>query len=199
MCLHRALFLLIWYATWLLSEKNVWIFDPIWRWGILKGQNMCLQGAICSVSFNLTCNMTTFRKKNVLTFDHIPGVAGVWKDRVLACMLLRSSFPLIWYATWPCIEKAEFWPFGPTPRVRCRRSLWSSYLLPCYCICHSLCFNILKSWSLASVSPQKSTQADGPRHLNSNPVWFFSYLLYFCLQAKFLSKTIDKWLSYCKI
>ena len=39
---------------------------------------------------NLICNMTTFRKKNVLTFDPIPGVEGVCKDRICACRLLHS-------------------------------------------------------------------------------------------------------------
>ena len=32
-------------------------------------------------------------------------------------MLLHSWFSLIWYATWPCSEKVEFWPTDPIPRV----------------------------------------------------------------------------------
>ena len=28
---------------------------------------MCLHGALCSIPFSFVCNMTTFRKKNVLT------------------------------------------------------------------------------------------------------------------------------------
>ena len=36
-----------------------------------------LHGALCSMTTNLMCNMTTFRKKNALTFDPTPGVEGV--------------------------------------------------------------------------------------------------------------------------
>ena len=61
---------------------------------------MCLYGALCSIPINLICNMNTFRK-NDLTFDRAPGVEGVCKDRICACMLLHSSFPLIGYATRP--------------------------------------------------------------------------------------------------
>ena len=43
----------------------------------------------------LICNMTTFRKKNVLTFDPSPAVEGVFKDRICACMLLHLRFHLI--------------------------------------------------------------------------------------------------------
>ena len=39
--------------------------------------------------------MTTFSKKNVLTFDPAPEVEGVCKDRICACMMLCASFPLI--------------------------------------------------------------------------------------------------------
>ena len=56
---------------------------------------MCLDGALCSIPINLICNMTIFTKKIVLTFDPTPGVEGVCKDRMSACMLLHSSFPLI--------------------------------------------------------------------------------------------------------
>ena len=38
---------------------------------------MCLHKALCSIPFNLLCNMTTFRKKNVSTFDLTPGDEGV--------------------------------------------------------------------------------------------------------------------------
>ena len=45
---------------------------------------MCLHGALCSIPFNLICNMTTFRKKKNSTFDLTPGVEGVCvcKDRI---------------------------------------------------------------------------------------------------------------------
>ena len=37
-------------------------FDLSPHRGFVQGQNMCLQGAICSIPFNLLCNMTTFSK-----------------------------------------------------------------------------------------------------------------------------------------
>ena len=55
---------------------------------------MCLHGALCSFPINLICNVTNF-KKNVLTFDPNLGVEGVCKDKICACMILHSSFPLI--------------------------------------------------------------------------------------------------------
>ena len=39
----------------------------------MTGQNICLHGVLCSIPFNLTCNMTTSRK-NVLTFRPPQGV-----------------------------------------------------------------------------------------------------------------------------
>ena len=65
--------------------------------------------ALCSISFNLICNITTFRKK---CFDPP-------RDRVY------TSFPLIWYATWTHSEKKEFWPFDRTPRIEgmCKDSI----------------------------------------------------------------------------
>ena len=43
---------------------------------------MCLYGALCSILFNLICNMITFSKKK---FDPTPGVNGVCKDRAALC------------------------------------------------------------------------------------------------------------------
>ena len=43
---------------------------------------------VCSILFNLICNMATFRKKKVLTFDPSPGVKGVCKDRIIFIMCL---------------------------------------------------------------------------------------------------------------
>ena len=59
---------------------------------------MCLHGALCSVSFNLICNLTTFRKECVylLTSPLGPSVCVcVSKDRICACMVLYVPFPLI--------------------------------------------------------------------------------------------------------
>ena len=64
-----AQFPLIWYATWLLSEKDiVWPFNPTQGQGCVCGQNISYHIAASIVSFNLICNMTTFRKRYSLTF-----------------------------------------------------------------------------------------------------------------------------------
>ena len=60
-----AWFPLIWYATWLLSEKRYSLtfwHHPLGR-GCVCGQNICYHVAASAVSFNLICNMTTFRKR----------------------------------------------------------------------------------------------------------------------------------------
>ena len=64
-----AQFPLIWYATWLLSEKD--IVCPLGQ-GCVCGQNICYHVDASFVSFNLICNMTTFRKISSLTFWHHP-------------------------------------------------------------------------------------------------------------------------------
>ena len=50
--------------------------------------------AWCSMllSFDLS---DYFQKKNILTFDHAPGVEGVRKDRICVCMVVYAPFPLI--------------------------------------------------------------------------------------------------------
>ena len=80
-----------------IQEKKLFLpFDPTQRvQGVFKTQNMFLHGALRSISFNLICKMTTFRKKS---FDHktLPqGPDGVCKDRICACMVLYIPFPLI--------------------------------------------------------------------------------------------------------
>ena len=55
---------LIWYATWLLSEKKiVWPFDRTpWVEGVSVGYHV----AASVISFNLICNMTIFWKSLIL-------------------------------------------------------------------------------------------------------------------------------------
>ena len=53
---------------------------------------MCMHGVLCSIPFNLINSMTTFRKKNVLSFDPTPGIECVCKDRICACMVLYAPF-----------------------------------------------------------------------------------------------------------
>ena len=66
---------------------------------------------------------------------------------------LHSCFPLIWFATWPCSEKVEFWTFDPNPRVRgkgvCRQTFCdhvAAYVIPFNLICNMTLF--WKSWIL---------------------------------------------------
>ena len=57
---------------------------------------MCLHGALCSIPFNLICNMTTFSKKKCFDLLTPPqGVKGVCKDRICASKVLYAPFPLI--------------------------------------------------------------------------------------------------------
>ena len=57
---------------------------------------MCLHGALCSIPFNVLCNMTTFSKKY---FDPTQGIEDVSTCKIFATMLLHVSFPLIRKAT----------------------------------------------------------------------------------------------------
>ena len=41
----------------------------------------------------------------------------MFKERIGACMVLYAPCLLIYYATWPCPEKVEFWPIDRYPRV----------------------------------------------------------------------------------
>ena len=52
---------------------------------------MCSHDALSSIHFNLIYNMTTFREKN----DPTTGFESMYKDRIIGCMLLHSSFSLI--------------------------------------------------------------------------------------------------------
>ena len=53
---------------------------------------MCLHGTLCSIPFDLIFNMTTFRKKNVMTFDPTPGVGLCVKtEYMLACCCICHS------------------------------------------------------------------------------------------------------------
>ena len=55
----------------------------------VSGQNICLNGALCSSPLNLICNMTTFRKKKC--FDRL-GVEGVFVCLVDLIRYVPSTF-----------------------------------------------------------------------------------------------------------
>ena len=56
---------LIWYATWLLSEKYIFWPHPLGQ-RCVCGQNICYYVAASVVSFNLICYMTIFWKSLIL-------------------------------------------------------------------------------------------------------------------------------------
>ena len=81
--------------------------------------------------------------------------------------LLPGWFPSIWYATWPCSEKVEIWPYDPNPRVRgaivgvywqnnCYRV--AAFMIPFNLICNMTTF--WKTWIL-TYWPQPHGQGGG--------------------------------------
>ena len=86
---------------------------PLGR-GCVCGPNICYHDAASVVSFNLICNMTTFRIKDIVwPFDPTPWVQGVSVGKIFATMLLPASSALIWYATWPYSEKSLILTLAP--------------------------------------------------------------------------------------
>ena len=76
---------------------------------------MCLQGALCSIPFNLICNVTTFRKK--MTFDPTLRIEGVCKDRICACMVLYAPLPSNLICNMTTFRKKNILTFDPTPGI----------------------------------------------------------------------------------
>ena len=58
---------------------------------------MCFNGALCSIPFNLVCNMSSLLL--VKCFDFTSGVECLCKDRICDDMVLYAPFSLICYAT----------------------------------------------------------------------------------------------------
>ena len=99
--------------------------------------NSCYHFAAFVIPFNSICNMSMFWKSWILTPSPRvceEGSAG----KKNATMLLHSWFPFIWYATWHCSEKVEFWPFDPKGQWGC---LLAKYLLPC---CYISWFHLIR-------------------------------------------------------
>ena len=71
-----AQFPLIWYATWLLSQKyKVWPFDPTpWVEGVSVGKIFAILYHVAAkvISFNLICNKTIFWKSLILVSAPLP-------------------------------------------------------------------------------------------------------------------------------
>ena len=98
------------FSTYYLSNRYAWcpsekkcfyLLAPTIDRGFVKGQ-IIFHGILCYIPFNLICNMTTFRKK---TFWPHPRGQGVVLGKIFASMLLYTSLPYIWYATWQIYEK----------------------------------------------------------------------------------------------
>ena len=135
-----AQFSLIWYATWLLSVKDiVWPFDPTpWVKGVSVGKIFATMLLPASSALIWYATWLLSEKYIVWPFDPTPWTEGLSVGKIFATMLLPASSALIWYATWPYSEKVEFWPQphppSPPKGFGIRPSNWNpvwyvSYLL----------------------------------------------------------------------
>ena len=134
--------------------------QAIYNWAIALPM-LCVRTeyvlAWCSIFHSLliwyaTCLLS---EKKCFDVDPTQGVEGVWKDIICACMLLHLWFQLIWYATWPCSEKVEFWPFDPTP-ASAGRELWvqnSCYHVAACVIPFNLICNMTIFWKVKFSPP----------------------------------------------
>ena len=150
--LVHSWFSLIWYVTWLCSEKfELWPTDPIHRTGRgVRGvcaKTICYHVGAFLILFNLICNMTIFLTSEFWPTDpihRVGGVGGVCGQNIcyhVAAFVILINLICNMTVFW----KSWIWPFDPPP----------------------------KSW--------------GYRHRPSieNHVWYVSYFLYLCMNAKF--------------
>ena len=125
----------IWYATSLLSVKDiVWPFDPTpLGQGCVCGQNICYHAAASVVSFNLICNMTTFRKIYSLTFWPHPLGRGCVCGQNICYHVAASliSFNLICNMTifWKSLILASAPPLKSTQGTRTKAFKLKSQLI----------------------------------------------------------------------
>ena len=102
----------------------------------------CVVHALCSIPFNLICNMNMYFQF-FLTFWPTPrGQGTLCKDRICACVVFYAPFPLIWYATCLLSGKKMFWPFDPTPGVEglCKDRIWACMVVD---MLSSIPFNLI--------------------------------------------------------
>ena len=98
-------------------------------------------------------------KKWILTYwPHPPGYKGGGggkesASKIFGTMLLHLFFFLIWFATWPCSEKVEFWPnpqgqgglgVGSGERRGCRQNIW--YHVAAFFFLFNLICNMTMVW-----------------------------------------------------
>ena len=124
-----------------LKKLNFDLLTPTPGVGVVCRQNICNHVAAFVILFNLICNMTMFWEKLNLTYwPHPKWVGGEGGGGGGATMLLHSWFSLIWYATWSCFEKVEFWPHLLSPCRRWDTDLWLKIMLDMFHIyCTSVC------------------------------------------------------------
>ena len=153
MLLH-SWFSLIWYATTPCSEKNLfWPTDSIPRVGSVCRQNICYHVSVFVILFNLICNLTMSWKSKILTYW--PRFQGRWWGRgvevfgeQLICYHAAAFSDSLWYATWPCSKKVEFWPNDPIPRVGCVCEQNISYHVAAFVILFNLIYNMTVFWKM---------------------------------------------------
>ena len=112
----------IWYATWLISEKDiVWHFDPPPPW--VEGKSV---GKIFATMLLPDSSALIWYAKRLLSekyivyivwpFDPTPWVKGVSVGKLFATMLLPASSALFWYVAWPYSEKSLISASAPPPK-----------------------------------------------------------------------------------
>ena len=130
-----APFSLIWYATWLLSEKKM-TFDPTpGIKGVCKDR-LCAYMVLNSLKTWYATWLVTFRKKFWPLNPH-KRVECVFKDRICACMLLAFMIPFNLLCNMNMLWKIWIMTFSPSPQGRGgggRGGLGTKHLLLCCCI-----------------------------------------------------------------
>ena len=182
-------------------EKNIWPFDPTPGFEVVcKDSLFAFNSDLCSIPFNLICNMTTFRKGKKLTFWPHPRGRGC----VHICFhgdLCSIPFNLICnMTTFRKKNDLTFWPHPRGPGCVCGPNI-------CYHVAASILnFNLIcnmtifwKSLILASAPPLKCTPGDRTQafKLKTSLICFISIAAW--PTCKISVKNIDNRLSYCKI
>ena len=175
---------------------------PRGRWCVYW-QHICIHGALCSIPFNLVCNMTTFSKRYSLTFwPHPLGQGCVYGQNI--CYHAAASvvsFNLICnMTTFRKIYSLTFWPNPLGRGCVCVQNI-------CYYVGASLvCFNSIcnmtifwKNLILASAPPLKSTQGARTKAFKLKACLICFISIAALPACKISARNINNCLSYCKI
>ena len=163
-----AQFPLIWYATWLLSVKDiVWPFDPtIWVKGVSVGKIFATM--LMPASSALIWYATWLLSEKYIVWPH-PWVKGVSVGKILATMLLPASWAKIYSLTPPLGQGCVC---GQNISYNVAASVVSFNL-----ICNMTIF--WKSFILASAPPPKSTKG-AQNHALQTKIPFDIFHIYCC-------------------